>query len=500
LIRTKRIYIVATLRSDYYARYQEFPELVELTKPQAQFDLRPPSSSELGDIIRKPAEAAGLRFESHPDSGQRLDEALRDAAREHPESLPLLEHVLEQLFKAHQSRGDDLLRWSDYEAIDGLEGALAKHAESIYQELEPDEQEAFPAVMRQLVTLGQETPNRRTAPYRDFSRITASSCWPTHPIGSSALGKTEAGETPTQRVVDRFVESRLLIADTYADGEKMVSVAHEALLSRKWVRVREWLDRESDFLRMRDRLDADVIRWEQARGEDKRNRLLHKGPEFNAAMKAMNDGYLSLEEVAFVLASAKAIELDRRSNERRRRTLKTGLVLVSILIVVFVVLYISKPSKPDAAPSQAEQRHGAEAAPFETFSKKEQAYLDRMPKDESVRLWEQAILLDNRGDIQLAQGKLNEAFADLKLSWSTFHKLLEADSTNINLRRDLIVSHGRAGHCLVVLGGSSNLQTAQRLLKQALDYLDSYSGPDKQQLQDWLNQMNQAAKSGEEAE
>jgi hypothetical protein len=112
LIRTKRIYVVATLRSDYYARYQEFPELVELTKPQGKFDLRPPSSSELGDIIRKPAEAAGLRFDSHPDSGQRLDEALRDAAREHPESLPLLEHVLEQLFKAQQSRGDDLLRWS----------------------------------------------------------------------------------------------------------------------------------------------------------------------------------------------------------------------------------------------------------------------------------------------------------------------------------------------------------------------------------------------------
>ena len=47
-------------------------------------------------MIRLPAEAAGLHFEEDRETGQRLDQALRDAAPS-PESLPLLEHVLSLL-------------------------------------------------------------------------------------------------------------------------------------------------------------------------------------------------------------------------------------------------------------------------------------------------------------------------------------------------------------------------------------------------------------------
>ena len=33
LVCSERIFVVAALRSDFYARYQQFPELVELTTP-----------------------------------------------------------------------------------------------------------------------------------------------------------------------------------------------------------------------------------------------------------------------------------------------------------------------------------------------------------------------------------------------------------------------------------------------------------------------------------
>ena len=83
-----------TLRSDFYPRYQEFPDLIELAKASGKFDLRPPTPYEIGNMIRLPAEAAGLHFEQERETGQRLDQALRDAAAVTPESLPLLEHVL----------------------------------------------------------------------------------------------------------------------------------------------------------------------------------------------------------------------------------------------------------------------------------------------------------------------------------------------------------------------------------------------------------------------
>src|SRR6201984_1412147 len=172
LVRSGRVFVLVTLRSDFYPRYQEFPDLIELAKPSGTVDLQPPTPYEIGNMIRLPGQAAGLHFEQERETGQRLDQALRDAASATPESLPLLEHVLSLLYDEQRTRGDDLLRWSDYRQLGELNGALAKHAEAIFSTLQPHEQKAFPLVMRHLVTLSQgeeEVPNRRTVPYRDLA-------------------------------------------------------------------------------------------------------------------------------------------------------------------------------------------------------------------------------------------------------------------------------------------------------------------------------------------
>ena len=79
LVRSGRVFVLATLRSDFYASYQEFPDLIELSQPSGKFDLRPPTPSEIGNMIQLPAEAAGLQFEQDQETGQRLD---RRAARD----------------------------------------------------------------------------------------------------------------------------------------------------------------------------------------------------------------------------------------------------------------------------------------------------------------------------------------------------------------------------------------------------------------------------------
>ena len=255
LVRSGRVFVLATLRNDFYASYQEFPDLIELTKPGGKFDLRPPTPSEIGNMIRLPAEAAGLHFEQDRETGQRLDQALRDAASATPESLPLLEHVLSLLYDQQSTRGDDLLRWSDYRELGELKGALAKHAEAVFSTLRPQEQKAFPLVMRYLVTLGQgeeEVPNRRTVPYRDFV---------------ASEGTDQDQKAGAKGFVDLFIEKRLLVADTDPQGEVTVSVAHEALL-REWQRVKEWLTENREFLRMRDRLDSSLKLW-LSRGKQK---------------------------------------------------------------------------------------------------------------------------------------------------------------------------------------------------------------------------------------
>src|SRR4029077_2508373 len=73
------VFIIATLRSDFYAHYQQFPELIELTAFHGRYELQPPTSPEIGKMIRLPAEAAGLSFERDPTTGRSLDEALVEA-------------------------------------------------------------------------------------------------------------------------------------------------------------------------------------------------------------------------------------------------------------------------------------------------------------------------------------------------------------------------------------------------------------------------------------
>ncbi len=97
LASCERVFIIATLRSDFYAHYQKFPELVELTAFGGRYELQPPTPRGIGNMIRFPAEAAGLRFERDPDTNRSLDEALLEAAIANPEPLPLLEHLRDRM-------------------------------------------------------------------------------------------------------------------------------------------------------------------------------------------------------------------------------------------------------------------------------------------------------------------------------------------------------------------------------------------------------------------
>jgi WD40 repeat protein len=316
LVGSGRVFVLATLRSDFYASYQEFPDLIELTKPVGKFDLRPPTPVEIGNMIRLPAEAAGLQFEQDRKTGQRLDQALRDTASATPESLPLLEHVLSLLYDQQSTRGDDLLKWSDYRELGELKGALAKHAEAVFRTLRSEEQKAFPLVMRYLVTLGQgeeEVPNRRTVPYRDFVV--------TEGIDERAGAKG---------FVDLFIEKRLLVADTDPQGEITVSVAHEALL-REWQRVKEWLTENREFLRRRDRLDSSLKLW-LSRGKQKDD-LLGPGLPLAEGEKLVKDfgPSLSREQIGYVYASVKERKRRKQAQERIRYAVMAAISVLAIL-------------------------------------------------------------------------------------------------------------------------------------------------------------------------
>jgi hypothetical protein len=304
LANCERVFIIATLRSDFYAHYQKFPELVELTALSGRYELQPPTPRGIGNMIRFPAEAAGLRFERDPDTNRGLDEALQEAAMASPEPLPLLEHLLSRLYQRQLDRKDGLLLWSDYRGLGDLQGALAQHAETVFLTLKRDEQQALRFVIRHLVAPGRGEEGlliRRTVPYGDL-----------------VDQRQRAG---ARGLVDRLIKEGLLSADTNPKQELLISVPQEALL-RRWPGVRQWLSEDRHFFRMRDRLDASLKLW--LRRHRQSDYLLDRGIGLAEAKTLLRDFGSSLSE--------RQIDYIQKSlaRQKRRRRVRDNIGLAAI--------------------------------------------------------------------------------------------------------------------------------------------------------------------------
>src|SRR5258705_3479559 len=281
LANCEGVFIIATLRSGFYAHCQQFPELVELTAFGGRYELQPPTPRGIANMIRFPADAAGLRFERDPETNRSLDEALLKAAIASPEPLPLLEHLLSRLYQRQLDRKDGLLLWSDYRGLGELQSALAQHAETVFLTLKRDEQQALKFVIRHLVAPGRGEEglfNRRTVPYRDL-------------VSSSKLNQRQ--RAGAKGLVDRLIKEGLLSADTDPKQELLIRVPQEALL-RRWPGVWQWLSEDRNFFRMRDRLNASLKSW--LSGGCQSDGLLDRGIGLAEAETLLRDFGSSLSE------------------------------------------------------------------------------------------------------------------------------------------------------------------------------------------------------------
>jgi len=300
LARSDRVWVVATFRSDLYPRCATLPKLVELKEGSGQYDLMPPTATEIGQMVRLPTRAAGLRFEEDPSSNERLDDMLRDAAAARPELLPLLQFTLQELYD--RRREDGTLTLEAYKELGGVEGSLAKRAEAVYAKLPAKVQEALPKVLEKLVHVrsgAQEAIGRRRAHLEDF-------------------------DNPQQKeLVEAFIEARLFVTEL-DDDVAAVMVTHEALLWH-WPRVQDWVELNRENLRIHSRVSAAAERWiKENRNADL---LLPSGKPLEEGVSLLeNEVTLNVYERAFIDDSVKA--------ERRRRNIKRAVVAMLAVMAV----------------------------------------------------------------------------------------------------------------------------------------------------------------------
>jgi tetratricopeptide (TPR) repeat protein len=289
LVASGSVWLIATMRSDFYAAFQAVPELMALKEKGATFDLMPPTGAEIEEIVTGPARAAGLTYEVRGETRLGLDQELLAAAAS-PGSLPLLQFTLDELF-AQREASTGMLTVAAYDRLGGLAGAIERRAEATFSAQDAAAQGELAGLLREIVTItAQGIPAGRALP-RD------------------RLAQPEA----RGRLVDAFVAARLLVAD----GDRaLIHLAHEALIS-SWPRARDLIAANRDFLRARARIEAAASQWE-AEHRDADFLLPPGRPLAEAAeMLVERRDALAGELVAFIEASA-AAEAERREAERRR--------------------------------------------------------------------------------------------------------------------------------------------------------------------------------------
>jgi len=278
LANEARIWIIGTVRSDFAARIEEHAALLALTREGSLYVLGPPRPDELADMIREPALAAGLQWESR--EGVSLDQAILRDAVSYPESLPLLEYALDVLYEACSGRH---LTYAAYHELGGLRGGTGRSAEAVLSS-QPELLSAFPSLMRSLVSVDENNiATRRYAPLTEI------------PQG-----------TPARTLLEALVSRRLCVADMRGEGP-VVSFSHEALIS-SWPRVSEWLTSEASLLQTRELAQRDSRQWQDHQESDAWLAASHKLAAFR-----------SLEPAGIALSPAVKKYISR-SEDRLRRT------------------------------------------------------------------------------------------------------------------------------------------------------------------------------------
>jgi len=288
LVESECAWVVATLRSDRYADLQLDPDMLELRRRSALYDLPPPGPSEIADIVKGPAHAAGLTFEER--DGVSLAKIVNQAVPG-ADALPLLQMTLDRLFAARDGR---MLTFDAYEAMGGLEGAIATHVDEVFATVSPAAQATLDSLLRTLV-----------ADIDDNGSLT---------LRTPALSEVQEGEA-ARELVAALREARLLVGD-----EAGVRVAHEALL-RRWQRAHDSPALKPDAIRLRRNLEPAFRNW-AASGLD--NDLLQPGTALAAAEDVLRShpGALPppLEDYIQRSAAAAARRATEATRQARRRT------------------------------------------------------------------------------------------------------------------------------------------------------------------------------------
>ena len=313
---SRKVWMFFSMRNDFYHKFTTYPTLLELKRESILYDLPRMSNTEFQEIVEEPAKKAGLTWEIK--KGESLNKQIINDISSGIDELSLIEFALSELYNLKDENNQ--LTFDAYNDIGGVNGAVIKYVDNLYNSLTGEEQKLFYQMLGSFVTPSAEGENlfvRKTA-LRDDLQINEN----------------------CKSLIDKLIGKHILTSGKDANGNATVSIVHEVLIS-SWKVIRDWIKQEEYFINMNNHYESLSKYWMEhgcVNSDLLQEKYALKEAEYflysweNSASKNVKN---------FLYASIK---------RKKRKGLPLALIVLSInviYLIVFLIITIVRVFKSD---------------------------------------------------------------------------------------------------------------------------------------------------------
>jgi tetratricopeptide (TPR) repeat protein len=245
--KTRRVYVIITMRSDFLGDCAQFRDLPE-TINKGQYLIPRLTTEQLKKAIESPARVKGARIQ--PALVARL---LNDIGDDQ-DQLPVLQHALMRTWDkwAEEGNRNEEITFDHYNATGGMATALSNHANEAFDELgdkdseEPSREQKIAEKLFKCLT-ETDRENRETRRATSLGKICAIA---------------EARPAEVVSIINTFRQTgRTFLMPPVAealDENTLIDISHESLI-RKWNRLKQWVEEEAQSSQTYRRLAEDAL-------------------------------------------------------------------------------------------------------------------------------------------------------------------------------------------------------------------------------------------------
>jgi hypothetical protein len=317
------VHIIIAMRGDYFGHLSHYPDLAQLFEQQHLLALTEMPAANLTQAIESPAQVVGLRYEAGL-----VDRLLHDAQAE-AGSLPRLQYALYQLFR---KRTDTRLTLTAYQAMRGVQGVIAHHADMIFNRLNKEQQDVLRRVLLSLldvsetgeVVLGQVLKDELIFPDVANHTVVPIINQLSEPV--SRLITMQQSPRPTARPME-------------------LHITHEAFI-QAWDKFQQWIAEHLENLKCESELRRAAANWEASEHDEgyllRADKLTQAETWFKthhatALQKAYVEASIQLRRKEEIEARI-AHDLQLRQRGKRRTQWLVGITVILLMSVVFALM------------------------------------------------------------------------------------------------------------------------------------------------------------------